>query len=122
MVFNICGGYQILNKNENIFNEIWKRDTADCLYDICWSEVWDSIIVVGDVKGKIHVYNVNMSPQSSPVQMLVEHQKEVASVKWNIFRENVLLSGSWDKTLKLWYDIILIENMIYLMLMIKQEY
>lgn len=82
--------------------EVAAFDTQDGLYDCCWSEENENILVSACGDGKIKVWDVHRPPQDNPLRSLEEHTHEVHCVHWNLVRRDCFLSGSWDDTIKLW--------------------
>jgi len=76
-------------------------ETKDCLFDCCWSEVKESLLVVALADGLIQIFDT-VNGGRDPVMVLSEHSKEVATVRWNQHRQDAFLSGSWDCLIKLW--------------------
>ena len=82
--------------------EIARFETADGLYDCCWSEENENILVSASGDGSVKVYDISAPPQMNPLRSLEEHTHEAYSVHWNQVRRDVFLSASWDDTVKLW--------------------
>ncbi|XP_076357661.1 peroxisomal targeting signal 2 receptor-like [Tachypleus tridentatus] len=73
----------------------------DGLYDVTWSELNSNIIVTGSGDGSVQIWDT--VDHEHPVAVLKDHNKEVYSVDWSQTRdEQLLLTASWDKTVKLW--------------------
>lgn len=77
-------------------------DTADGVYDLCWSESHDSLIVAAIADGSLKIYDLSLPPTSNPTRSLHEHGRECHGVDFNIVRKDSFLSASWDDTVKLW--------------------
>ena len=106
--------------------ELAAFDTADGLYDCCWSEARPSIaaasysfhvhrlrrfdsqeneniLVSASGDGSIKVWDLSAPPGANPLRSLEEHTHEVYCVTWQLGgRRDGLLSASWDDTVKLW--------------------
>jgi peroxin-7 len=77
-------------------------DTADGLYDCCWSENNENILLSASGDGSIKVWDLAAAPGANPLRSLEEHTHEVYSLDWNVVNRDVFLSGSWDDSVKLW--------------------
>lgn len=77
-------------------------DTADGVYDLCWSESHDSLIVAAIADGSLKIYDLSLPPASNPIRSLHEHARECHGVDFNSVRKDSFLSASWDDTVKLW--------------------
>ncbi|XP_075453951.1 peroxisomal biogenesis factor 7 isoform X1 [Ascaphus truei] len=96
-----CGTLVVLEKNETGLAVIRSFDWSDALFDVTWSEVSDNILVTSSGDGSLQLWDTS-TPQG-PVQVYKEHTQEVYSVDWSQTRgEQLLVSGSWDHTAKLW--------------------
>ena len=84
--------------------EIARFETADLgLYDCCWSEENENILVSASGDGSVKVYDISAPPQMNPLRSLSRSTlHEAYSVHWNQVRRDVFLSASWDDTVKLW--------------------
>ncbi|BES93215.1 unnamed protein product [Nesidiocoris tenuis] len=81
--------------------EYSKYDWSDGLFDVVWSETHPDIVVAASGDGILHVWNV--STPEVPAKTMKEHKKEIYSVDWSQTRqEQLVLSASWDCTIKLW--------------------
>ncbi|KAL1212821.1 Peroxisome biogenesis protein 7 [Cardamine amara subsp. amara] len=77
-------------------------DTADAVYDVCWSESHDSVLVAAIGDGSVKIYDTALPAPSNPVRSFQEHAREVHSVDYNPTRRDSFLTASWDDTVKLW--------------------
>lgn len=77
-------------------------DTADAVYDVCWSESHDSVLVAAIGDGSVKIYDTALPPPSNPIRSFQEHAREVHSVDYNPTRRDSFLTSSWDDTVKLW--------------------
>lgn len=82
--------------------EVAAFDTADGLYDCCWSEDNENILVSASGDGSVKVWDLSAPPGANPLRSFEEHPREVYSVGWNLVRRDCFLSASWDFTAKLW--------------------
>ena len=106
--------------------ELASFDTADGLYDCCWSEARpartllpfpscalmprlqtlqenENILVSASGDGSIKVWDLSAPPGANPLRSLEEHTHEVYCVAWQLGgRRDCLLSASWDDSAKLW--------------------
>ncbi|EDV24475.1 Peroxisomal targeting signal 2 receptor [Trichoplax sp. H2] len=76
----------------------WKSSLFDC----CWSEINDNIIVTCSGDGSIQIWNI--SADNAPVAVMKDHLQEVYCVDWTKRRNapQHVISASWDKDIKLW--------------------
>jgi len=77
-------------------------DTADAVYDVCWSESHDSVLIAAIGDGSVKIYDTALPPPSNPIRSFQEHAREVQSVDYNPTRRDSFLTSSWDDTVKLW--------------------
>jgi len=83
--------------------EVAAFDTADGLYDCCWSEVNENILVSASGDGSVKVWDLSAPPAANPLRSLEEHSHEVYCVAWSLGGgRDTFLSASWDDTAKLW--------------------
>lgn len=75
---------------------------ADGLYDCCWSESNEHILVSACGDGAVKVWDVNIPPAANPIRSYEEHGHEVHGVSWNMVRRDRFISASWDNSIKLW--------------------
>ena len=53
--------------------------------------------------GTVKLWNVGGGPGTpNPLASFADHTREVAGLSWNCVRRNLLLSASWDDTVRLW--------------------
>lgn len=102
--FGIIGNGQqyVLEVGPNGLTEVARFETADGLYDCCWSEENENILVSASGDGSVKVWDVAGPPQMNPLRSFEEHTHEVYAVHWNQVRRDCFLSASWDDTVKLW--------------------
>ena len=77
-------------------------DTIDGLYDCCWSEDADNILISASGDGSVKIFDSNAPDDSAQVSSLEEHSKEVNSVDFNLVGKDRFVTGSWDNSVKLW--------------------
>lgn len=77
-------------------------DTRDGVYDVAWSEASDAVLAAACGDGSLKLYNVAAPPTANPLASFAEHTREVASLSWNVVDRHLLLSGSWDDSVRLW--------------------
>ncbi|XP_063297266.1 peroxisomal biogenesis factor 7 [Pelobates fuscus] len=96
-----CGTLIVLEQNDAGLVIIKSFDWTDALYDVTWSEVSENILVTSSGDGSLQLWDTS-KPQG-PLQIFKEHTQEVYTVDWSQTRgEQLLVSGSWDHTAKLW--------------------
>lgn len=83
-------------------SEIAAYDTADGVYDVCWSEAHDSLVIAASGDGSVKLYDLSLPPTNNPIRSFKEHIREVQAVDYNTVRKDSFLSASWDDTVKLW--------------------
>lgn len=74
-------------------------DTPDAIFDCSWSELHPSVIALALANGRLVLVDLN-APQR-PLQCPA-HLKEISSVEWCVLKKNLLVSASWDGTVKIW--------------------
>lgn len=72
----------------------------DGLYDCCWCEDSESILISVSGDGTIKVWDT--SSVDNPRKSYEEHSKEIYSVDYNLVGKETFITGSWDNTIKLW--------------------
>ncbi|KAI1505295.1 peroxisome targeting signal type 2 receptor [Biscogniauxia marginata] len=75
-------------------------DTNDAQYDLAWSEINESQLLVACGDGSIKLYDVNVN--DFPVMNFHEHKREAFSVAWSPITKDTFASSSWDGTVKIW--------------------
>ena len=83
--------------------QVAEFDTRDGVYDVAWSEAADGVVATAGGDGSVKLWAVNASAQSNPAASFQEHAREVSSLSWNVStRRELLLSASWDDSVRLW--------------------
>ncbi|XP_075059252.1 peroxisomal biogenesis factor 7 isoform X1 [Mixophyes fleayi] len=96
-----CGTIFVLEQNDVGLLCIKSFDWSDALFDVTWSEISENILVTSSGDGSLQLWDIS-KPQG-PLHVFKEHTQEVYSVDWSQTRgEQLLVSGSWDHTAKLW--------------------
>eukprot|EP00112_Aurelia_sp_Birch-Aquarium-sp1_P012220 Seg2569.3 transcript_id=Seg2569.3/GoldUCD/mRNA.D3Y31 product="Peroxisomal targeting signal 2 receptor" protein_id=Seg2569.3/GoldUCD/D3Y31 len=71
------------------------------LYDFAWSENDENVIITVANNGFIQLWNVAL--EQGLVREFKGHRSEINSAVWSLTRDAPLfVTGSWDKTLKVW--------------------
>ena len=70
--------------------EVARFETADGLYDCCWSEENENVLVSASGDGSVKVWDVASGPRANPLRSFEEHTHEVYAVSWNQVRRDVL--------------------------------
>lgn len=76
-------------------------ETMDVLFDVSWNESNENQLVTSSGDGSIKLFDLN-SRDGFPLANWKEHSQECASVDWNLVSKSTFVSGSWDKTCKVW--------------------
>ncbi|XP_063773480.1 peroxisomal biogenesis factor 7 isoform X2 [Pseudophryne corroboree] len=96
-----CGTIFVLEQNDVGLVCSKSFDWSDALFDVTWSEINENVLVTSSGDGSLQLWDIT-KPQG-PLLVLKEHTQEVYSVDWSPTRgEQLLVSGSWDRTAKLW--------------------
>uniref|UniRef100_A0A5F8GCU4 Peroxin-7 n=1 Tax=Monodelphis domestica TaxID=13616 RepID=A0A5F8GCU4_MONDO len=76
-------------------------DWNDGLFDVTWSENNEHVLITCSGDGSLQLWDT--AEATGPLQVFKEHTQEVYSVDWSQTRgEQLVVSGSWDQTAKLW--------------------
>ncbi|OXH41647.1 peroxin-7 [Cryptococcus neoformans] len=75
-------------------------DTADCVYDVAWSEIHENQIAAACGNGAIKLFDLAL--EGLPIQAWQEHTAEVTSIEWNNIEKALFVTGSWDQSVKVW--------------------
>ncbi|KAK5879603.1 hypothetical protein CesoFtcFv8_022704, partial [Champsocephalus esox] len=96
-----CGTLLVLDQTETGVTLVRSWQWGDGLFDVSWSEVNEHLLVAGGGDGSLQLWD-SANP-SAPLRAAKEHTQEVYSVDWSQTRgENLIVSGSWDQTAKVW--------------------
>uniref|UniRef100_A0A8C9JRH6 Peroxin-7 n=1 Tax=Panthera tigris altaica TaxID=74533 RepID=A0A8C9JRH6_PANTA len=96
-----CGTLLILDQNESGLRLFRSFDWNDGLFDVTWSENNEHVLVTCSGDGSLQLWDT--AKAAGPLQVYKEHTQEVYSVDWSQTRgEQLVVSGSWDQTVKLW--------------------
>uniref|UniRef100_A0A8B9RH42 Peroxin-7 n=1 Tax=Astyanax mexicanus TaxID=7994 RepID=A0A8B9RH42_ASTMX len=96
-----CGTLFVLEQRETDVQLLRSFDWNDGLFDVTWSESNEHVLVTGGGDGSLQIWDT--ANPKGPIQVLKEHTQEVYSVDWSQTRgENLVVSGSWDHTAKVW--------------------
>uniref|UniRef100_A0A2K5CIB8 Peroxisomal targeting signal 2 receptor n=2 Tax=Aotus nancymaae TaxID=37293 RepID=A0A2K5CIB8_AOTNA len=96
-----CGTLLILDPNESGLRLFRSFDWSDGLFDVTWSENNEHVLVTCSGDGSLQLWDT--AKAAGPLQVYKEHTQEVYSVDWSQTRgEQLVVSGSWDQTVKLW--------------------
>lgn len=91
----------ILDITPNGIEPVRIYEWNDGLFDVTWAENNENVAIAGAGDGSLLLFDVK-NPKG-PLRAYKEHTKEVNSVDWSQTRdENLLVSGSWDKLIKIW--------------------
>lgn len=91
--------------------EVQTHQWSDGLFDVVWSENDPNLAVSASGDGGLQLWDLSgpsindsgAGVPNRPPRVLREHKKEVYSVDWSRTRtEHLILSASWDCTVKLW--------------------
>ncbi|KAG8444437.1 hypothetical protein GDO86_009568 [Hymenochirus boettgeri] len=95
------GTLAVLEQNEGEIAICRSFHWSDALFDVTWSEINENLLATSSGDGSLQLWDVS-KPQG-PLQVFKEHTQEVYSVDWSQTRgEQLIISGSWDHTVKLW--------------------
>ncbi|CCH58187.1 hypothetical protein TBLA_0A03890 [Henningerozyma blattae CBS 6284] len=74
--------------------------TNDCLFDLAWSEINPTQVLVAQGDGTLTLFDLTNKLQQ--IQIYKEHYSEVFSCNWNMLTRRTFISGSWDGKVKIW--------------------
>ncbi|KAF4024602.1 hypothetical protein G4228_016722 [Cervus hanglu yarkandensis] len=95
------GTLLILDQHESGLRLFRSFDWNDGLFDVTWSENNEHVLVTCSGDGSLQLWDTARA--TGPLQVFKEHTQEVYSVDWSQTRgEQLVVSGSWDQTVKLW--------------------
>ncbi|XP_027135328.1 peroxisomal biogenesis factor 7 isoform X2 [Larimichthys crocea] len=96
-----CGSLLVLDETESGLSLIRSWQWGDGLFDVAWSEANEHVMVAGGGDGSLQLWDT--ANHNAPLRVAKEHTQEVYSVDWSQTRgENLVVSGSWDQTAKVW--------------------
>ncbi|KAF6739400.1 Peroxisomal targeting signal 2 receptor [Oryzias melastigma] len=96
-----CGTLLILDETPRGLVSVRSWEWGDGLFDVAWSETNEHLLVAGGGDGSLQLWDT--ANQDAPLRVSKEHTQEVDSVSWSPTRgENLVVSGSWDHTAKVW--------------------
>ncbi|XP_061603006.1 peroxisomal targeting signal 2 receptor-like [Cololabis saira] len=96
-----CGSLLVLDQTDDGVALVRSWDWSDGLFDVSWSEANEHVLVGGGGDGSLQLWDT--TNQDAPLRVAREHTQEVYSVDWTQTRgENLIVSGSWDQTAKVW--------------------
>uniref|UniRef100_A0A3Q1BZZ0 Peroxin-7 n=1 Tax=Amphiprion ocellaris TaxID=80972 RepID=A0A3Q1BZZ0_AMPOC len=96
-----CGTLLVLDETETGVALVRSWEWSDGLFDVAWSEANEHVLVAGGGDGSLQLWDTNN--HSAPLRVAKEHTQEVYAVDWSQTRgENLIVSGSWDQTAKVW--------------------
>ncbi|KAK4737982.1 hypothetical protein R3W88_001679 [Solanum pinnatisectum] len=64
-------------------SELTAFDTADGVYDVCWSEAHDSLVIATSGDGSVKLYDSSLPPTNNPICSFQEHTWEIHFVDYN---------------------------------------
>uniref|UniRef100_S4RGF4 Peroxin-7 n=1 Tax=Petromyzon marinus TaxID=7757 RepID=S4RGF4_PETMA len=95
------GSLLILHQTPEGITELRRFEWNDSLFDVAWSEDNEHVLVTGSGDGSLQLWDA--SQPEGPLRVYQGHTKEVYSVDWSQTRgENLVVSGSWDHTARVW--------------------
>ncbi|XP_039873490.1 peroxisomal biogenesis factor 7 isoform X2 [Simochromis diagramma] len=96
-----CGTLLVLDQTETGLTLVRSWEWSDGLFDVAWSEANEHILVAGGGDGSLQLWDT--ANHSAPLRVAKEHTQEVYAVDWSQTRgESLIVSGSWDQTVKVW--------------------
>uniref|UniRef100_A0AAZ1WWC6 Peroxin-7 n=1 Tax=Oreochromis aureus TaxID=47969 RepID=A0AAZ1WWC6_OREAU len=96
-----CGTLLVLDQTETGLTLVRSWEWGDGLFDVAWSEGNEHILVAGGGDGSLQLWDT--ANHSAPLRVAKEHTQEVYAVDWSQTRgESLIVSGSWDQTVKVW--------------------
>uniref|UniRef100_A0A1A8J598 Peroxin-7 n=1 Tax=Nothobranchius kuhntae TaxID=321403 RepID=A0A1A8J598_NOTKU len=96
-----CGSLFVLDQTKSGVALVGSWAWGDGLFDVTWSEANEHVLVAAGGDGSLQLWDT--TNQNAPLRVVKEHAQEVYSVDWTQTRgENLLVSGSWDQTAKVW--------------------
>lgn len=77
-------------------------------FSVAWSPLIPGLLASGSDDTKILVWEVALpKPEGSPkkvnfMRQLVGHKSNIRALSWNFEQRQILISGSWDATMRIW--------------------
>ncbi|XP_077000231.1 peroxisomal biogenesis factor 7 isoform X3 [Tamandua tetradactyla] len=100
-----CGTVVVLDQDESGLQLSRSFDWNDGLFDVTWSENNEHVLITCSGDGSLQLWDT--ATATGPLQVFKEHTQEVYSVDWSQTRgEQLVVSGSWDQTVKLWDPVV----------------
>jgi peroxin-7 len=93
------GAIQVLDLGEPYLMETFGRLTQDNIFDICWNEGHENQLIAGSGDKTVKLFDCNFQ---QPLLSLEGHTGEVFGVHSNYQATQLVLSASYDTTLKVW--------------------
>ncbi|XP_061785477.1 peroxisomal biogenesis factor 7 [Nerophis lumbriciformis] len=96
-----CGSLLVLDDTPEGVRLVRSWEWNDGLFDVAWSEANEHVLVAGGGDGSLQLWDT--ANHSAPLKVVKEHTQEVYAVDWSQTRgDNIIVSGSWDHTAKVW--------------------
>lgn len=80
------GFLSIFQFSSDRLTELASYETKDCLFDCCWSETNENLIVTAAADGLLRIFDIMTPTNLDPILTLAEHTKEVSCIRWNQHR------------------------------------
>ena len=93
------GGLHILESSEPFMSEVFSALTQDNIFDVCWTEGHEDQVRVASGDRTIKLFDCKLQ---QPLLSLGGHSAEVFGVHSNYHATNLVLSASYDGSLKVW--------------------
>jgi len=79
-------------------------------FNTAWSPLIDGLMASGSDDKMINIWQIDLSSSScndsvrdiKPIRSLTGHTSYVRALCWNLEHRNILLSGSWDASIRVW--------------------
>jgi periodic tryptophan protein 1 len=93
-------GLNTESKNKSKINVSEELYHTDACMSICLNSANTNYVASSGADKKVLIWDLNSSPSCAST-CYKEHTDKVQSVKWNKIEENLLVTGSFDKTIKI---------------------